>query len=113
MRVGMSKFNHKRERFHGTFCKYGRIENEIGEIVTTILVLDVKDNSGDIISDHSWLTISRKYGGTDFKDGDKITFKASVSKYWKGKPDMGSRGFDNFSYSYTFKKIRGLEIHNG
>jgi len=85
MRTGLKKINKSRRTFIGVFKRYGNKKNWHGFLEKTILLIDIKDSSGVILSDHIWFNMTdgfKKLG--DLKEGDIIKFDARVKIYVKG-----------------------------
>lgn len=86
MRTKLKKINSKpdtKEEFTGTFVKFGG-KNNNGEWETTILLKNIKDKNGKLVTDHLWFNNSKGFEALNLKENDVIRFKAKVSQYKKG-----------------------------
>jgi len=62
--------------------------------IPSILLLDVKDEEGNLVRDHTWVKYSKRF--KDFKLGDTVEFTARVEYYEKGnKTRKGLRHLRN------------------
>jgi len=84
MRKGLKNINGKRECFTGVFVRYGTKSSFRGPRKTTILLKDIKDQNGVILTDHLWFNLTKGFDEYDLKEGDIISFDARVKKYQKG-----------------------------
>jgi hypothetical protein len=56
----------------------------------TILLTDITDGTGYIVTDHQWFNMTKNFEQADLKLGDFVEFKATVKKYikrYKGRRD--------------------------
>lgn len=85
MRSALKQINGQRIVFRGNFSRYGTKSSYRGKPKVTILLLDVKDQSGKTVSDHLWLNRTKGIQSIEpLREGDVIEFKARVKKYTKG-----------------------------
>ena len=49
-----------------------------------ILLKDITDETGQIVTDHQWFNMTKGFEQADLKLGDLVEFKATVKKYIKG-----------------------------
>src|SRR5690348_16275744 len=85
MRTELQKIQGKRGKFYGTFEKYGSKKNWKGYEETTILLKDIKDEEGKIVSDHLWFNETKGFEKIgELNEGDTIQFEARVRPYTKG-----------------------------
>ena len=85
MRRELKKIKGQRKTFRGTFKRYGDKSNWHGFPEKTILLIDVKDSDGKIVTDHIWLRMTKGFGRLgEMEEGDKIQFDARVKEYTKG-----------------------------
>jgi hypothetical protein len=52
--------------------------------VHTILLKDITDETGQIVTDHQWFNMAKGFEQADLKLGDLVEFRATVKKYIKG-----------------------------
>lgn len=90
MREELKKLEGVRTRFRGTFSRYGsacerfRIEGRIcTKEVRTLVLLDVTDERGNLLTDHLWFKCGKQFEGLNLQDGDRVEFTARVEKYHK------------------------------
>lgn len=85
MRVELKKIENRRDKFHGVFEKYGSKSNWKGYQETTVLMKDIKDTNGKIVSDHLWFNLTKGFEKLgQINSGDVIYFEARVKPYTKG-----------------------------
>jgi hypothetical protein len=73
----------KRGLYTGEFVRTGSKPGYISG-VHTILLKDITDETGQIVSDHQWFNMTKGFEQADLKLGDLVEFKATVKKYIKG-----------------------------
>lgn len=99
MRTELKKINGVRSRFKGIFERNGTKKNWHGFPEPTILLKDITDQSGKVVTEHLWFTLTKGFEslGT-LTPGDVVEFDARVTPYTKGY-----RGYrdDVDSYSST------------
>ena len=106
----MEKLNGVRGRFCGTFKRYGSKTNWHGFPDKTVLIIDIKDDKGKIISDHLWINHTKGLSNLgELVYGDVISFDARVTEYIKGyvnhREYIDERTIDyRLSYPTKFKK---------
>lgn len=84
MRKALKQLNGERRRFSGTFVRCGQKPGWKGKTLTTILLKDIKDANGKIVSDHLWFNLTKEFESLVLKEGMQIAFDARVREYWKG-----------------------------
>lgn len=84
MRKELEKIENYRGIFTGTFVRYGLKRGWNGIAKETILLLDIKDDKGNILSDHLWFNLTKGFSALDLKVNDRVQFEARVTKYLKG-----------------------------
>jgi hypothetical protein len=52
--------------------------------IHTVLLKDIKDETGRIVTDHQWFNMTKGFEQADLKLGDLVEFRATVKKYIKG-----------------------------
>jgi hypothetical protein len=55
----------------------------MGDVVT-VLLKDVKDESGNIVTDHLWFNMTKGFAQADLQACDIVEFRGRVEKYIKG-----------------------------
>jgi hypothetical protein len=84
MRNRLERLNGLRKQFTGTFVRYGSKAGWRGVIETTILLTDIRDSNGNLITDHLWFNSTNLFNQIQLTKGDKISFEARVKTYLKG-----------------------------
>ena len=72
-----------RHIFTGIFERIGT-KNGYKGILQTVLLLDIRDESNNIITKHLWFNFTKGFQKAKMEKGDKIQFSARVSEYIKG-----------------------------
>lgn len=78
----------QRHVFRGTFARKG-MKNGWNGPEETILLQDVKDKNGKILTDHLWFNNTLGFQDACLKEGDEVEFQARVSVYEKGYKGQG------------------------
>ena len=109
MREELEKMDGERKRFIGTFKRYGRKRDYKGKFVHTVLLVNVKDETGKLVSDHLWFNYTKRFqklGG--LYQGDVVEFYARVRGYSKGyinrRDEFGywERGYQYYDYKLSY-----------
>lgn len=87
MRVKLKDRLGKRGRFTAQISRFGLKRSSFGT-QPTCLVKDVRDESGDLITDHLWFRVGKLLRGLALAEGDEIEFYATVGSYEKADPDL-------------------------
>lgn len=83
-RKKLARLNGTRQRFIGTFERFGTKNGYKGP-EPTVLLIDVKDGStGKVVTDHLWFNLTKGFAALELQKGDKIAFDARVTEYEKG-----------------------------
>ena len=92
MRKDLKKIgSQERHTYTGVFVRYG-FKNGYKGPIETLLLKDIKDSAGNIISDHLWFNKTKGFAKYDLKKGDVLKFDARVSSYQKGY-----KGYDEWT----------------
>jgi len=83
MREKLAHINGKRFTFEGIFERFG-IKSSFGHPKHTLLLRDVKDNSGKVVTDHLWFNVGKRFDSLKLQAGDIVRFDARVKPYVKG-----------------------------
>ncbi len=74
-----------RESFTGTFNRYGSKNGFRGRSAETILLKEIRDRDGKMVSDHLWFNMTKGFEGLGtLLAGEKLLFQARVTRYSKG-----------------------------
>ena len=85
MRQQLEKIEDIRMTFIGIFERYGTKTNWNGYPENTILLRDVKNSIGKIVTDHIWFSLTKGFQKLGkLENGDIIQFQARVKPYIKG-----------------------------
>lgn len=84
MRIELSKINGERRRFSGRFVREGKKRGYRGRTETTILLVDIRDSEGKIVSDHLWFNLTQQFDSLILAEGEVVSFHARVTLYEKG-----------------------------
>lgn len=85
MREALEKLKGKRKRFSGTFDRYSLKTSFRGLPKQTLLLRDVENPAGDIVTDHLWFNLTKGFDALgDLYPGDVVAFDARVTPYEKG-----------------------------
>jgi hypothetical protein len=99
--------NGRRGRFSATFKKFGSARDPHRPWVRTALFLNVRDESGEVVTDHIWFRLGELFGRLNLQPGDEVFFLARVKKYWKRNPDIvdedDPRFVEDYKLSYPSK----------
>ena len=111
MRKELKNIDDFRGKFSGTFSRFGQKINWNGFPETTLLLINIKDSNNNIICDHLWFNLTKKFEKLgELKEGDNIEFEARVSEYYKGyinhREGIHEKELDyKLSYPSKIKKI--------
>ncbi|MGC3946508.1 MAG: hypothetical protein QM762_18620 [Chryseolinea sp.] len=114
MRTGLKKIEQERKKFQAVYQREGKKINWKGYSETTILLKDIKDETGKIVTDHLWFTMTKGFEalGT-LTAGDVIEFEARVTDYRKGyvnrRINVNQRSVDYKLSRPTKMKVVGRE----
>jgi len=83
MRTELEKMDEVRDTFTGTFVKFST-KNGYKGIEKTVLLKDIKDMSGRIMTDHLWFNFTKGFSELNLIENDVVQFDARVKEYEKG-----------------------------
>ena len=73
-----------RDKFQGTFVRYGKKPSYRGYPKKTLLLKDIMRGS-EIVANHVWLVMTKGFEALgDLQEGDRIEFHARVKPYYRG-----------------------------
>lgn len=84
MREALKEQEGIRGTFRGTVARFGTKSAYRGAPLPTLMLSDVKDATGKVVTDHLWLTIGVQIKRLDLQIGDTVVFDARVTQYEKG-----------------------------
>jgi hypothetical protein len=114
MRKKIKELNEERRNFSGIFVRFGKKNNYMGNEETTVLLKDIKDNSGKILCDHLWFNFTKGFEKINLKENDIVRFDARVKSYIKGykgynlEREIESPLREDFKLSHPTKIIKEL-----
>ena len=115
MREELQQRNGKRGRFSGTVKRFGSKPAYRGPNLVTLLLVDVRDEAGNEVTDHLWFVVRKQLKELNLQPGDRIEFTARVVEYVKGY--KGRRELDDappvsvdykLSHGTQFKKVGSM-----
>lgn len=118
MRNQLKQLQEQRMKFIGIFKRYGSKSNWHGFPETTLILVDIKDNNGKIVTDHIWFKQIKGFVKINpLIEGDIIEFEARVKDYVKGycgrKAEEYGEAYQELDYKLNFPtKIRKLQNDN-
>lgn len=83
MRKELAKMEDVRTVFTGVFVRFGE-KNGYKDPIPTVLLKNVCDESGKMVTDHLWLNLTKGFATLDLKGGETVEFRARVREYVKG-----------------------------
>lgn len=86
MRDRLRQINGMRARFRAIVGGFGERTSK-GHPKPMILLKDVRNLRGDLMTDHVWFDHRKWVDVLGLKEGDEIEFDARVGPYWKGYID--------------------------
>ncbi len=87
MRTKLKSINRQRMSFRGVFERYGSKPGfKAHPPIDTLLLRNVtRDDTGEIVTDHLWLTKGSQFAALgELHKGDVVSFDARVTRYDKG-----------------------------
>lgn len=73
----------ERSVYTGEFVRTGTKHGFKGD-VKTVLLKDVKDETGQIVTDHLWFNMTKGFEQANLQPGDIVEFRGKVERYIKG-----------------------------
>lgn len=84
MRRVLKSLEGVRTAFRGTVVQFGVKSGYTGLDLPTLMLKDVMDGTGNVVTDHLWLSIGKQLAALHLQSGDVIAFQARVTAYEKG-----------------------------
>lgn len=82
-RQAFASRNGDRGTYSATFVRFGTKDGWVGP-VPTVLLKDVKDLTGLVVTDHLWFNLTKGFDACNLQPGDVVAFDARVAIYRKG-----------------------------
>jgi hypothetical protein len=89
-------------RVYGIFDRFGTKTYKHHESKTLVLQ-DVRDRGGKILTDHLWFYCGKKFDKLKLKHGDQVRFEATVGTYMKG---YGEYSHTDYTLKYPSQIIK-------
>lgn len=93
MREALQRIEGARTEFTGTFTRYGSKTAYKGPPLKTVLLCDVRDAAGAVVTDHLWFGFTKEFERLDLKPGERVKFCARSKAYLKGYAEDKTRDF--------------------
>jgi hypothetical protein len=84
MRRALKPLEGVRTTFCGTVAQFGTKTGYTGRDLPTLMLKDVMDSAGNLVTDHLWFMVGKQLAALDLQIGDGISFQARVTGYEKG-----------------------------
>jgi hypothetical protein len=84
MRKLMQAREGERGAFSGKVERFGTKTAYRGPDIPTVLLVDVRDASGALMTDHLWMTAGKQIAALSLTEGDTVEFEARITSYEKG-----------------------------
>jgi len=111
LRKELKKLNEVRATFTGTFERLG-IKNGYYGPEKTLLLKDVKDSEGKIVTDHLWFNFTKGFQSANLAEGDIVQFDARVKEYEKGYKGRKESVYSEITEDYKLSfptKVKNLK----
>ena len=89
-------------------AKRGKKRLRLGNIINTVMLIDIVNADGELMSDHMWLDAGEEFRG--FRIGDKIKFTGIPSKYIKGCYLPNFKSGKELVVDYRINDIKNIEL---
>jgi len=112
MRKLLKQQEGRRGEFRGNVAQFGTKSAFRGPDLLTMMLKDVKDETGQIVTDHLWMTVGKQLSQLSVQVGEEIVFVARVTRYEKGYKGFREDVFaappsTDYRLSYPTKVRRG------
>jgi hypothetical protein len=106
----------RRGAFTAMFSRTG-VRKSTWSVDVTVLLLDVRDEAGQLVADHLWFRRGSQIERLQLKAGDRIRFMATVGPYSKRNRD-GDADEDRYVVDYKLiypsnMRLIGMEPQHG
>jgi hypothetical protein len=89
MRKELAKMEGARMRFTAIIARLGKKNNFKGAPSETVLFTDVRNEQGELMTQHVWFTVGKQLSCVYDNVGKRVSFDARVSGYVKGFKGYG------------------------
>lgn len=100
----------ERSLYTGEFIRTG-FKNGFKGPVKTVLLKDVKDENGQLVTDHLWFNMTKGFEDANLRPGDIVEFRGKVEKYIKGYTGRREDIFDK-PIEADYKLSRPTKVRN-
>lgn len=97
----------ERQLFTATFERFGIKNGYVGP-TQTVLLVNIMDASGKILTDHLWFNMTKGFRNLNLQKGDRVSFMGRVKKYEKGY--FGRREDVYVPHSVDYKISRPTKV---
>ena len=84
MREALQHIEGVRSTFRGTVDRFGTKPAYRGAAIPTIMLRDVTDKTGKVVTDHLWMVVGKQLQALHLQIGEVVEFDARVTEYEKG-----------------------------
>lgn len=84
MREQLKALEGVRGTFTGTVARFGTKKAYRGYPIPTIMLSEVRDAGGKIVTDHLWFKVGKQMEALELKTGEVVVFDARVTQYEAG-----------------------------
>lgn len=89
MRKELGKIEGTRLKFTATIARLGKKNNFKGPPSETVLLTDVRNEAGELMTAHVWFAVGRQLASVVHHVGKRVSFEARVKGYTKGYKGRG------------------------
>ncbi len=102
----------RRGEFRATVAQFGTKSANLGPDLSTMMRKRVKDETGQLVTDHLWMTVGTQLSRLNVQVGEELVFAARVTRYEKGYKGVREDVFaappsTDYRLSYPTKVRRG------
>lgn len=84
MRKHLRDLSGKRASFTAIVSRYGSKRRYMNESLDTLLLEDIQDRRGRLVTDHAWLIVTLQIARLHLLIGEVVAFEARIESYVKG-----------------------------
>lgn len=84
MREALQQIEGVRSTFRGIVDRYGTKPAYRGPAIPTLMLRDVTDKTGKVVTDHLWMVVGKQLQALQLQIGEVVEFDARVTEYEKG-----------------------------
>jgi hypothetical protein len=109
-REALGESEGERSLYTGEFVRTG-FKDGFKCPVKTVLLKDVKDETGRLITDYLWFNMTKGFEEANLKPGDIVEFRGKVEKYTKGYQGRREDVYDK-PIEADYKLSRPTKVRN-